>query len=102
MSPPSTACSPGCALARGAREHASLEELESIVEYVKAGDFTLAEFLREKLDSDREHKLSVDQFMDRVVRPSRGLKPRRNEFMSKELEQVKTAWLERLKSGVYS
>jgi hypothetical protein len=40
--------------------------------------------------------------MDRVFRPSRGLKPRRNEFMAKELEQVKTAWLERLKSGVYS
>jgi hypothetical protein len=80
----------------------TVEELESMVEYVKAGDFTLAEFLREKLGSDREHKLSVDQFLDRVFRPSRGLKPRRNEFMARELEQVKTAWLERLKSGVYS
>lgn len=32
----------------------TVEELESIVEYVKAGDFTLAEFLRDKLGSDRE------------------------------------------------
>jgi len=80
----------------------TVEELEGIVEYLRAGDFTLAEFLREKLGSDREHKMSVSQFLDRVFRPSRGLKPRRNEFMAKELEQVKSAWLERLKSGVYS
>jgi hypothetical protein len=80
----------------------TVEELEGIVEYVRAGDFTLAEFLREKLGFDREHKMSVGQFMNRVFRRSRGLKPRRNEFMAKELEQVKTAWLERLESGVYS
>lgn len=80
----------------------TIEELEGIVEYVKAGDFTLAEFLREKLGSDREHKLSVGQFLDRVFRPSRGLQPRRNEFMARELEHVKTAWLGRLKSGTYA
>ncbi len=80
----------------------TVEELESIVEYIKAGDFTLAEFLREKLGTDREHKMSVNQFLDRVFRPARKLEPRRNEFMAKELEQIKAAWLERLKSGVYS
>ena len=47
----------------------TVEELEGIVEYVKAGDFTLAEFLREKLGTDRDHKMSVDQFLHRVFRP---------------------------------
>lgn len=32
---------------------------ETVVEYVRVGDFNLAEFLREKLGSDREHKLSI-------------------------------------------
>ena len=68
----------------------TVEELERIVEYIKAGDFTLVEFLREKLGFDREHKMSVGQFLDLVFRPSRGLGTRRNEFMAKELEQVKT------------
>lgn len=80
----------------------TVEELEGIVEYVKAGDFSLVEFLREKLGSDRDHKMSVDQFLDRVLRSSRRLEPRRNEFVAKELEQVKAAWLARLESGVYS
>jgi hypothetical protein len=80
----------------------TVEELERIVEYVKAGEFTLAEFLREKLGTDRDHKMSVDQFLDRVFRPSRGLKPRRNELVAKDLEQIKTAWLARLESGLYS
>lgn len=80
----------------------TVEELESIAEYIRAGDFTLAEFLREKLGTDRDHMMSVDQFLNRVFRPSRTLKPRRNEFMAGELEQFKTAWLSRIKSGVYS
>jgi len=80
----------------------TVEELEGIVEYVKSGDFTLAEFLREKLGTDRDHKMSVDQFLNRVFRPSRNLKPRRNELIAGELEQFKTAWLSRIKSGVYS
>ncbi len=45
--------------------------------------------------------MSVDQFLDRVFLSSRRLEPRRNEFMAKELEQVKAAWLARLESGVY-
>jgi len=80
----------------------TVEELEAIVEYVKAGDFTLAEFLREKLGTDRDHKMSVNQFLHRMFVPSRGLKRRRNEFVAKELEQVKADWLSRLESGVYS
>jgi len=80
----------------------TVEELEGIVEYIKAGDFTLAEFLREKIGTDREHKMSVSQFMERVFRPSRGLKPRKNEFLAMELNKVKAAFLDRLESGVYS
>ena len=62
----------------------------------------LAEFLREKLGSDRDHRMSVDQFLNRVFRPSRGFEPRRNEFLARELDQIKAAWLARLESGVYS
>lgn len=80
----------------------TVEELEGIAEYIKAGDFTLAEFLREKLWADRDHKMSVDQFLNRVFRPSRKLEPRRNEFVAGELEQIKAAWLSRIESGVYS
>jgi hypothetical protein len=80
----------------------TVEELEGIVEYIKAGNFTLAEFLREKLGTDRDHKMSVDQFLNRVFRPSRNLEPRRNEFVARELGQIKAAWLSRIKSGVYS
>jgi hypothetical protein len=80
----------------------TVEEVESIAEYIRAGDFTLAELLREKLGTDRDHMMSVDQFVNRVFFPSRNLKPRRNEFMAGELEQFKSAWLSRIKSGVYS
>ena len=66
------------------------------------GDFTLAEFLREKLGTDRDHKMSVDQFLPRVFRPSRKLERRRNEFVARELEQMKAAWSSRMESGVYS
>ena len=78
------------------------EELEGIAEYVKARDFTLVEFLREKQGADRDHKLSLSQFLHRVFLPGRSLKGRRNEFLAKELEQVKSDWLSRIKSGIYS
>lgn len=80
----------------------TIEELEGITEYIRAGDFTLAELLRAKLGTDRDHKMSVGQFFDRIFRPSKGIKPRRNEFLAKELQDFKEAWLARLKSGVYS
>lgn len=80
----------------------TVEELEGITAYIRAGDFTLAEFLREKLGSDRDHMMSVSQFLNHVFRPSRNLEPRRNELLAKELQQTKAAWLTRLESGVYS
>jgi hypothetical protein len=46
--------------------------------------------------------MSVDQFLHRIYIPSRGLERRRNEFMAKELEQIKAEWLWRIESGVYS
>ncbi len=80
----------------------TVEELEGITEYIKAGDFTLAEFLREKLGTDRDHKMSVDQFLHRVFRPSRNIEERKNESVAKQLVQIKAAWLSRIQSGVYS
>ena len=80
----------------------TVEELEGIVEYNNTGDFTLAHFLREKLGTYRDHKMSVDQLLNRVFRPSRKLERRRNEFVARELEQIKAAWLSRIQSGVYS
>ncbi|MCU1385579.1 MAG: hypothetical protein JWL71_4276 [Acidobacteria bacterium] len=65
----------------------TIEELETIAAYINAKDFTLAEFLREKLGTDREHKLSVEQFLKRVFLKSRGLSLRRNEFMAATLEK---------------
>jgi hypothetical protein len=80
----------------------TVEELEGIAEYMKAGDFTLIEFLRDKHGMDRDYKLSVGQFLHGVFLPTRMLKRRRNELIAKELEQVKSDWLSRLKSGIYS
>lgn len=80
----------------------TVEELEEITEYIRAGDFTLAEFLREKLGMDREHKMSVTQFLNRVFRPSRGLDPRWHEGLANELETLKAAWVSRIESGLYS
>lgn len=79
----------------------TVEELEGLVEYVRAGDFTLAEFLREKLGTDRDHKMSVGQFLHRVFLPSRKLAGRRNEFLAGVLDEFKSAWMSRIKSGVY-
>ena len=73
-----------------------------LVDDEKSIRFTLAEFLREKLGTDRDHKMSVDQFLHRVFRPSRNIEGRRNESVAKELEQFKAAWLARIESGVYS
>jgi hypothetical protein len=79
----------------------TIEELETIAAYINANDFTLAEFLREKLGTDREHKLSVEQFLKRVLLKSRDLAPRRNEFMAATLEETKKEWNARWDSGMY-
>ena len=79
----------------------TIEELETIAPYINAKDFTLAEFLREKLGTDREHKLSVEQFLKRVLLKSRDLPARRNEFMSATLEEAKKEWNARWESGMY-
>ena len=79
----------------------TIEELEGLVEYVRAGDFTLVEFLREKLGTDRDHKMSVGQFLHRVFLPSRKSMGRRNESLARVLEEFKSAWMSRIESGVY-
>lgn len=80
----------------------TVDELEGLVEYIKAGDFGLNELLREKLGTDRDHLMSVSQFLHRVFLPSRGLQPRRNEFMAVELSLMKADFLSRVQSGAYS
>jgi hypothetical protein len=79
----------------------TIEELETIAAYINARDFTMVEFLREKLGTDREHKLSVEQFLKRFFLESRGLSWRRNEFMATSLEETKKQWNGRWESGMY-
>jgi len=79
----------------------TIEELEMVAPYINAKDFTLVEFLREKLGTDREHNLSVEQFLKRVLLKSRGIAPRRNEFIAGTLEETKKNWNERWESGMY-
>ncbi len=80
----------------------TIQELEVVTAHLRAREFTLAEFLREKLDIDKRHNLSVGQFLNLRLLPSRGLKPRRNEFLAAQLATTKAAWLNRVESGVYS
>ena len=80
----------------------TIEELETIAAHINAREFTLVELLREKLGTDRDHMQSVDQFLNLKFLPSRGLKPRRNEFVAAILQATKDGWMKRWESGVYS
>jgi hypothetical protein len=68
---------------------------------VKSGDFTIVEFLRDKLDNDRDHKWGVSQYFHAKFLPGKDLRPRRNELLAAELETLKAEWSARLESGVY-
>jgi len=79
----------------------TIEELETIAEHLHVGEFTLVDFLDAKLTNDPLSKLSTDQYLHLHYLPDKGLRPKRNEMIARELDDFKERWKQRMTSGAY-
>ncbi|HWW83892.1 MAG TPA: hypothetical protein VNZ26_09845 [Vicinamibacterales bacterium] len=78
-----------------------VDDLETIAEHARAGDFSLVDCLREKLGTDPEHLHSFHDFYWGQFVPERRLRFRRNEAIATEYKQLTEAALERFRNGEY-
>ncbi|MEK7994087.1 MAG: hypothetical protein AAB403_09815 [Planctomycetota bacterium] len=78
-----------------------IEDLEGIVEHVRAGDYRFSDVLREKLGFDRTHFYSFSNFYWGQFVPERRLTFRRNSIVQSEYADLSERSLTRLAAGEY-
>ena len=78
-----------------------IEDIETIVQNIREGDFTFVDCLREKLGHDETHVLSFNDFYWGKFVPEHKVDFKRNTIIANEYKELSEAAMARFGAGVY-